>query len=72
MATISVPLSKEQVHQLDTLVAEGAGANRSEVMRRALEELAEKEVIEGMLQAEREIKEGKILRGNLRDILLNN
>ena len=71
MATISVPLSAEQVHQLDTLVAEGAGSNLSEVMRRALDELAEKEVIEGMLQAEREIKEGKIIRGNLRNILLN-
>lgn len=70
MATISVPLTAEQEHRLDTLVANGTGANRADVMRRALEDLAEKEAIEAVLQSERDIKEGRILRGNLRDILL--
>jgi Arc/MetJ-type ribon-helix-helix transcriptional regulator len=72
MATISVPLSAELEHRLDTLVSEGVGSNRADVMRRALEKLAEDEAIEVVLRAEREVGAGKILRGNARDILLGN
>lgn len=69
MATISVPLSPELQHRLDSLVASGIGSNRADVMRRGLELLAEEEAINAVLQAEREVSEGKILRGSARDIL---
>ena len=72
MATISVPLSAEQEQQLDTLVAEGAGSNRADVMRRALVRLAEEEAVHAILKAEHEVSQGKILRGSARDILLGN
>ena len=65
MATISVPLSAELEHRLDTLVANGTGSNRADVMRRALEKLAEDEAVNAVLQAERE----PVLRGNLDDLL---
>lgn len=70
MATISVPLSAELQHRLDSLVSDGVGANRADVMRRALEHFAEEEAIQAVLRAEREVGEGKILRGDIRELLL--
>lgn len=71
MATISVPLSAELQERLDSLVAEGVGSNRADVMRRALESFAEEEAINAVLKAEREVAAGRILRGDdARKILL--
>ncbi len=69
MATISVPLNSELQDRLDSLVAEGVGSSRVDVMRRALEWFAEEEAVNAVLQSEREIAQGKILRGNPREIL---
>ncbi len=69
MATISVPLTPELQDRLDTLVAEGSGANRADVMRRALEWFAEEEAVNNVLRAEREAAAGKILRGKAREVL---
>jgi len=62
MSTISVPLSKEHQERLDTLVKQGAGSSRADVMRKALDKFAEEEAIAAVLQAQRE----PILRGDLR------
>jgi predicted transcriptional regulator len=68
MATISVPLSVELQEQLDSLVRD-MGSNRADVMRRALEWFAEEEAVNAVRQGEREIAEGKILRGDMRTLL---
>jgi predicted transcriptional regulator len=68
MATISVPLSVELQEQLDSLVRD-MGSNRADVMRRALEWFAEEEAVTAVRQGEREIAEGKILRGDMRTLL---
>lgn len=62
MGTISVPLDKAQEDALDTLVKGGAGANRADVMRKALQRLAEAEAVEAVLRASREPS----LKGDLR------
>lgn len=69
MSTISVPLSPKLQGHLDTLVANGVGSNRADVMRRALEKFSEDEAVNAILMAEREVNQGKILRGNTREIL---
>lgn len=69
MTTVTVPLSSELVAHLDNLVAE-YGSNRAAVMRKALERLAEDEAINAILKSEQEYREGKVLRGDLRTILL--
>lgn len=68
MSTISVPLSKELITHLDQLVA-NTGATRAAVMRKALEKFAEDEAVEAVLRAEREVSQGKILRGDIKKIL---
>lgn len=70
MSTISVPLSSELADRLDGLVADGAGASRADVMRRALIRYAEDEAITAVLKAEHEVSQGKVVRGNSRTILL--
>jgi len=69
MSTISVPLSKDHEDRLDTLVKQGVGSSRAAVMRKALDKLAEDEAVEAVLRAEREVSEGKILKGDLRKLL---
>ena len=69
MATISVPLSPELQERLDSLVTEGAGSNRADVMRRALEYFSEEEAVNAVLKAEREVVNGKIMRGSARSVL---
>ncbi len=70
MTTISVPLNRELVDQLDELVLT-YGSNRSAVMRKALEYLAEEETLKSILIAEKEYQEGKIIRGDLDKILFS-
>lgn len=69
MTTISVPLRKDNEEKLDELVRSGVGSSRADVMRKALEKLAEDEAVEAVLRAERELGEGKVLRGDLRKLL---
>ena len=69
MTTISVPLNPKVEKDLNELV-EITGANRVAVIRRAIEQYRENEAIAAILQSEREVKEGKILRGDARLILL--
>jgi Arc/MetJ-type ribon-helix-helix transcriptional regulator len=54
MTTISVPLSKQHEERLDTLVKQGVGANRADVMRKGLDKLAEDEAIATILNALKE------------------
>ena len=65
MSTISVPLSKEEQAQLNTLVESGVAPNRAAVMRKALGKLAEAEAVEAVLRAQRE----PTLKGDIRTLM---
>ncbi len=70
MTTISVPLNNELENILNTLVAQGEGGNtRAEVMRTALKNLARERALQALLLAQREIENGKGLRGDLLDLV---
>ena len=68
MSTISVPLNAKLETSLDYLVKSGVASNRAAVMRRALTRLSEEEAVFTLLKSEQEIKEGLILRGDLRKL----
>lgn len=68
MSTISVPLNSKLELSLDYLVKSGVASNRAAVMRRALERLSEEEAVFALLKSEQEIKDGLILRGDLRKL----
>ena len=54
MTTISVPLTDEQYRRLMELLKQGVGANKADVLRKALDKFAEDQAVEAVLQAERE------------------
>ena len=69
MTTLSVPVSGELEKFIKRMVSEGKGANKADVIRRALRQYAENEAVESILRAEREFAQGKTLRGNLRQLV---
>ena len=69
MTTLSVPLPAHLEEIVNSFVKSGFASNKAEVMRKALTRLAEEEAIKDVLEAEQEVKEGKIFRGDIRDIL---
>ena len=68
MTTISVPLPAELEESVNDLVKSGYGSNKADVIRRALVHAIEEEAVESVLRAEKEIKEGKGLRGDLKEL----
>ena len=69
MSTLSVPLPPNLEEFVKNQVKQGHAANKAEVVRKALKLLCEEEAIRVVLESEREISEGKILRGDLRKLL---
>lgn len=69
MSTLSVPIS----HTLETFIHEmirrGIAPNKAAVVRHALVRFAEDQAVEAVLRSEQEAREGKILRGDLRDLM---
>lgn len=70
MSTITVPLTPE----LDLFIEEGIRegfSSKAELVRQALTFYKEELALRRLLSARQEVKEGKALRGNLRDLVKN-
>lgn len=68
MTTISIPLSNELNQFIEEQVKLGNAANKAELIRRAIIKFKEDQFINTILKAKQEVKEGKVLTGDL-DIL---
>ncbi|MEA2112393.1 MAG: hypothetical protein U9P50_00255 [Patescibacteria group bacterium] len=68
MTTLSVPLTPKLENIVNSFVKEGYAPNKAEVMRKALIRLSEEEAIKDLLEAEQEVRDGKILRGDLDEL----
>ncbi|KKR84590.1 MAG: hypothetical protein UU48_C0012G0005 [Candidatus Uhrbacteria bacterium GW2011_GWF2_41_16] len=69
MSTISVPLPHPLESFIERMVKRGAASTKAEVVRQALARYAEDEAVESVLRAQQELREGKEIRGDLREIL---
>lgn len=69
MSTLSVPLTPALELEINKLVKSGFASNKAAVVRRAIEKLAEDEAVNAVLLAQKEIKEGKGLTGDLRELM---
>ena len=69
MSTLSIPLNNDLLAFVDRMVKSGKAENKAMVVRQALKLLAEEEAVGAVLLAEQELAEGKILRGNPRDLM---
>jgi putative addiction module CopG family antidote len=68
MSTISVPLTPDLEKFINGMVKRGDAANKADVVRKALRKMSEEEAVNSILEAQREIAEGKGLRGDLRKL----
>lgn len=69
MTTISIPINAVQKKFIDYLVKTGKVANKAHAVRRAIDLMAEEEAIQEIIKSQQEAREGKILHGNLRDLV---
>lgn len=69
MTTLSVPLTQKEEKALKNLMAIGFGENKAETARKALLQAEEEAHVRLVLESEQAVQEGKILRGNARDLL---
>ena len=68
MTTISVPISTAQAHFIDDLVKSGKAANKAHAVRYAIQRLREEEAVAAVLEAEADVKAGRVFRGDLREL----
>lgn len=68
MSTLSVPLTPQLEEFINGQVKAGRAANKADLVRRALVAFSEEEAIQEVLLAQREISDGKGLRGDLREL----
>ncbi len=69
MAILSVSLPPDLESFIDQEIKSGEFESKGQVVKKALKKLQEDVVVERILRAGREVKEGKVLRGNLRDLV---
>ena len=69
MSTLSVSLTSKEENAINNLIALGFGESKDDITRKALLKAEEDASIALVLESEQAVKEGKILRGNPRDIL---
>ena len=62
MATISVPLDKNAMRDLERLQASNPEMSKSAIVRKAIRRMSEEEAIRAVLEAQREVVEGRIIR----------
>lgn len=65
MTTISIPISNELNKFIDDQVRLGNASSKAELIRRAIIKFKEDEFINSILKAKQEIKDGKVLKGDL-------
>ena len=71
MTTLSVPLPEDLTKFIDQMVRSNKAENKAAVVRQALYKLSEEEAINDLLEAHKEVDEGKILRGDLDELVKN-
>ena len=65
MTTLSVPISSELEIFINNMIKDGRAANKADVVRKALRQLSEDELVEKIIRARRE----PTIRGDLRILM---
>ena len=69
MSTLSIPITKNLESFIDDMIKRGVAPNKAEVVRQALTRYAEEQAVEMVMRSMREYKEGKVLDGDLDELL---
>ncbi len=68
MSVITVPVSDAQLGIINDIVKSGRAASKAHAMRMAIDLLAREEAIASIRRSQQEIREGKILKGDLDEL----
>jgi Arc/MetJ-type ribon-helix-helix transcriptional regulator len=68
MSVITIPVSDVQKGIIEDMVKSGRAASKAHAVRMAIDLLAREEALEGIRQGRRDIKEGKMLKGDLEEL----
>lgn len=68
MSTLSVPINGQLEKFIASMVKQGRAANKAEVVRKALRQMAEDEAVAAVLEGMQDVKDGKVFRGDLDDL----
>ncbi len=71
MSTLSVPLDTDSENALKNLLNYGFAENKAQAARKAILKAEEDAAVAIVLEGRQCIKEGKIIEGNLRDLVKN-
>jgi Arc/MetJ-type ribon-helix-helix transcriptional regulator len=69
MSVLSVPLTPRLEKAIENIIQMGVASNKADAARKAIFQLEEEAAIAEVLKAQQEVKEGKVLYGNLRDLI---
>jgi Arc/MetJ-type ribon-helix-helix transcriptional regulator len=69
MTTITVPISKELEQFIEEEISSGTSETKAGLVRLALMRLQEERALLRLREAEQDIEEGKVYRGNLKTLL---
>lgn len=65
MTTISIPITSELNEFIDEQVRIGNASSKAELIRRAIIKFKEEEFIKSILEAQEDVKRGRVFRGDL-------
>ena len=68
MSTLSVPLTPNLEAFINSMVKQGKAENKAQVVRQALRYFEEEEAVNSLLQARREVRDGKVFYGDLDEL----
>jgi len=69
MTTISVPMPKDLLQYIDSVIKSGEADNRAQAVRKAIRKMREQTEVNDILEASHQIKIGVSHTGNLSKIL---
>lgn len=65
MITISIPITSELNDFIDEQVRIGNASSKADLIRRALKQFKEEEFIKSILEAQEDVKRGRVFKGDL-------
>ncbi len=68
MTTLSVPLNVDLTDFIDSVIVENKAETKAGVVRMALQWFQEHMIMQEVLQAEQDLKDGNVLRGDLSEL----
>lgn len=69
MTTLSIPMPKDLLAFIDSIIHSGEAENRAQAVRKAIRKMKEQVEINDIFEASRQIKQGLAYTGDLEDIL---